>query len=60
MKMMTFPRRKISFETFLCGIPARDYIYQDTAYEQQIRDAVILLRNAVSLTGKKGTRIYKA
>ena len=46
MKMMTFPRRKISFETFLCGIPARDYIYQDTAYEQQIRDAAKMIRNA--------------
>ena len=46
MKMMTFPRRKISFETFLCGIPARDYIYQDTAYEQQIRDAADMIRNA--------------
>ena len=46
MKMMTFPRRKISFETFLCGMPARDYIYQDTAYEQQIRDAADMIRNA--------------
>ena len=46
MKWMKFPNEKITFESFLCGIPARDYIDQDTAYNQQIEDAAKMIRNA--------------
>ena len=46
VKWMKFSNQKITFESFLCGTPARDYIYQDTAYEQQIRDAANMIRNA--------------
>ena len=46
MKWMKFPNQKITFESFLCGIPARDYINQDTAYDQQIEDAATMIRNA--------------
>ena len=37
---------KITFESFLSGSPARDYIFQDTPYEEQIRQAVQMLRDA--------------
>lgn len=46
MKWIKFPNQKITFESFLSSIPARDYIYQDTAYDQQIRDAAKMIRNA--------------
>lgn len=46
MKLMKFRNQKITFESFLCGIPARDYIYQNTAYDQQIREAAKMMRNA--------------
>ena len=46
MKLMKFPNQKITFDSFLCGIPARDYIYQYTPYEQQIKDAAEMIRNA--------------
>lgn len=46
MKWIKFPNKKITFESFLCGTPARDYIYQDTPYEQQIKDAAKMIRNA--------------
>lgn len=46
MKGTKSPNQKITFESFLCGIPARDYIYQDAAYDQQIRDAAKMIRNA--------------
>lgn len=46
VKLMKFPNQKITFDSFLCGIPARDYIYQYTPYEQQIKDAAEMIRNA--------------
>ena len=39
MKWMKSPKQKITFESFLCGTLARDYIHQDILYDQQIRDA---------------------
>ena len=41
-----FPKKKITFETFLSGIPARDYIFQKNSYEEQIRQAAELIRQA--------------
>lgn len=46
MKWMKFPNKKMTFESFLCGIPARDYINQYTPYDQQIKDAAEMIRNA--------------
>ena len=46
VKMMNFSSQKITFESFLCGIPARDYIHQDATYDQQIREAAKMIRNA--------------
>lgn len=46
MKWMKFPNQKITFESFLCGIPAKDYIYQDIAYDQQIKRASKMIENA--------------
>lgn len=37
--------KKITFETFLCGIPARDYINQPESYEKQICKAAGFIRN---------------
>lgn len=38
--------KKIDFSRFLCSTPARDYIFQDTPYENQIREAAELLSRA--------------
>lgn len=44
--MMKLFQSKITFNSFLCGIPAKDYIYQDTPYNNQISEAVSLLKQA--------------
>ena len=41
-----FGQRKITFENFLSGIPARDYIFQMIPYEEQIRQAARLIKDA--------------
>ncbi len=46
MKVIRFPNKKITFESFLCGMPARDYINQETAYEEQIRQAAKMIKDA--------------
>lgn len=37
---------KLTFNTFLSGTPARDYIMQDTTYDKQIARAVNMIRDA--------------
>ena len=37
---------RIDFSRFLSGIPANDYIFQHTPYEEQIRQAAGLLKSA--------------
>ncbi|MDO5293962.1 MAG: Sir2 family NAD-dependent protein deacetylase [bacterium] len=39
----------MTFNNFLSGIPARDYIFQKTPYEEQIKQAVELIQNADSV-----------
>lgn len=39
-------RRKITFESFLCGTPARDYVYQSVPYEMQIQQAAQAIADA--------------
>jgi len=36
----------IDWQQFLCGTPARDYIFQKVSYEDQIKHAAELIRNA--------------
>ena len=31
---------------FLSGVPARDYVFQHTPYEEQVREAAALLKSA--------------
>ena len=38
--------RKITFQTFLSGTPARDYIFQKNPYEEQIMQAVDMIQKA--------------
>lgn len=38
--------RKITFQTFLSGTPARDYIFQKTPYEEQIMQAANIIKEA--------------
>lgn len=38
--------RKITFESFLSGVPAKDYIIQNTPYEDQIANAARMIREA--------------
>lgn len=45
-KNSTNKSTKISFNTFLSGAPARDYIMQDTHYDEQIAQAANMIRNA--------------
>lgn len=37
---------KIDFQQFLSGVPAKDYVFQDTAYEEQLEEAARILREA--------------
>lgn len=46
MNLIQFPKKKITFESFLCGIPADDYIYQDTPYEEQTEEAARMIEDA--------------
>lgn len=39
-------RSKATFRTFLSGMPARDYIFQQAPYEEQIRQAAKLIKEA--------------
>ena len=39
MNCIKFSTKKITFESFLSGAPARDYIFQNTPYEVQIQTA---------------------
>ena len=41
-----FGKKRITFENFLSGIPARDYIFQKAPYEEQIRQAAKMIREA--------------
>ena len=36
----------VDWQQFLCGIPARDYVFQKDSYEEQIKRASELIRNA--------------
>lgn len=45
MKLRKLSNQKITFESFLCGTPARDYIYQDTDYDKQIKHAAQMICN---------------
>ena len=38
--------QKITFEKFLSCVPARDYIFQETPYEEQIAQAVQMIKDA--------------
>lgn len=46
MKLIQFPNKKITFETFLCGTPAKDYINQNTPYSEQIKRAAKMIQEA--------------
>lgn len=43
---MMFGKKRITFESFLSGIPARDYVFQKTPYEEQIRQAAWMILEA--------------
>ena len=39
-------KRRITFESFLCGTPARDYVYQSDPYEKQRMQAAQAIADA--------------
>ena len=43
---MMSDRKRITFENFLSGCPSRDYIFQKVPYEDQIRKAAKMIREA--------------
>lgn len=43
---MSFCNKRITFENFLSGIPARDYIFQKAPYEDQISQAAKMIQEA--------------
>lgn len=45
-KNSTNKSTNVSFETFLSGTPARDYVMQNTPYEEQIAQAANMIRSA--------------
>ena len=46
MNCIKFPNKKITFESFLSGVPARDYVFQNMPYEAQIQKVKELLAEA--------------
>ena len=38
--------KRVDFMQFLSGVPARDYVFQHMPYEEQIREAAALLKQA--------------
>ena len=46
MKLLKKSKRKITFESFLCGMPAKDYVYQNEYYDTQIKKAAKLINDA--------------
>lgn len=40
------PGSKITFESFLSGVPARDYVFQSTSYDEQIAQAAEMIKEA--------------
>lgn len=45
-KLIQFGKKDYTFEGFLCGIPARDYIFQKTDYDEQVKAAAEMISNA--------------
>lgn len=39
-------KKKVTFNGFLSGIPARDYVFQDTPYEEQVKEAAKMIKEA--------------
>lgn len=46
VELIQFPKKKITFETFLCGVAAKDYINQNTPYKEQIKEAAEIIMEA--------------
>ena len=40
------PASTITFESFLSGVPARDYVFQSTSYDEQIAQAAEMIKEA--------------
>ena len=49
------PGRKITFKSFLSGIPARDYIFQSASYDKQIKQAAEMIGEAEYLLDRSRT-----
>lgn len=45
-KLIKFNKLNYTFESFLSGIPARDYIFQNTDYEEQVKAAAEMIAEA--------------
>ena len=54
MNCIKFPNKKITFESFLSGVPARDYVFQNMLYEAQIQRAKELLADRGALAVLSG------
>lgn len=46
MKWTFSQKPDITFESFLCGIPARNYIFQNTPYSQQVKKATEMIEKS--------------
>lgn len=46
MKRMKSKLKKMTFERFLCGIPERDYIFQNDPFEVQVQQAAQMIKDA--------------
>ena len=52
--------RKVDFTQFLSGIPAKDYVFWDIPYKEQIREAVRLLSEAEAVVIGAGAGLSSA
>ena len=47
--------KRVDFMQFLSGVPAREYVFQHTHYEEQIREAASLLKQPDAVIFGAGT-----
>lgn len=60
-RRMLFGRKQgMTFQDFLSGVPARDYVFRQTPYEQQIKQAAELIRNADYILAGAGAGLSTA
>lgn len=59
-RILPYSKSQTTFQTFLSGMPARDYVFQQTPYEEQIRKAAKLIEEADFILIGAGSGLFTA